>query len=1559
MLKLFVLSYNELVTPFKNLLMFRLAFIILALFSSILSQNLFAQSPGNVSTSFIQWLKANAGTSTTTDGVGVQTWTDQFGTTQNATQATLANRPLFRDNSSNINFNPYIEFDGVNDRFTIASVNLINQANHNNKSVFIAFRTSSDITTRQLIYRERDQNRGFSFYIDNGNLYCSGWKTSGGGTNWTSFNNAVSIAQNEVIILSFIHDGPNNATGTIDCFKNASNFASVGGVGRFNSANTLSNMGGRNNNSQTRDPITGGVLAAANTDFSTIDYLEHAYYNTTLNTSDRNRVESYLAIKYGVTLDQAVAQNYVRSDATVIYAATTSHNSYRNDIAGIGIDNNSALNQLQSRSVNSDSIVTMSNASALANNEFLVWGNDNDDNGVIQEIYSALPPTANARLDRVWRVDQTGDVGTVTVEFDLNALTVTGTVASDFRLAVKNTNSDFTSGATLLSATSYAGGILTFDNVDFTGDDYFTLITDLVPLPPSVNLSTNLTSINEAGGVATITATLSNIWTSDVIVDLAFSGVAVFGSDYIASGTQIIVPIGDLSASITVTAQNDIFAEGDEGIIIDIDSVTNGTENGVQQVTVTITESGPPNNACDGQERIFTTELVSADVNTYTIAGTYLGTSTSAFPDNFEMVIDPDNEYRYMASYSGQKITRANFDGTGEIVLFDTAPNLPFQITINNNQGKVYWSEWGPSGRIMCANLDGTGTPTAIATGLFYVTGMQIDINTGRLFTYYGLESPVRLDLSTTDGSCSPITFTTLLNTGLNLAYNLTIDPPGNRLFFVDFNGQFIRKINTDGTSLINVWNLTAPGDQMRDIIYNKNNDLLYWVHTNGVIQRANADGTGGITNVVTAPNTFPDSRSIDICVDDAPPRLINFYSTTIDDRYCPGEQIIIRAIYDEAVVGGSTLTVVLNNGASVVLNNIAGNEIWGTYTVGATNSGETIADLSVASISSESVTDSNANTRVNSTVPVAPDNIADTSDIEVDTSPPNIIEVTPVPVVTGNVNPSYTFSSDEVGTFVIGGSCGSVSTVLVVGNNTITLDSDGLGGTLSTTGGPNNDGIYDDCTITATDANGCNVDVYNITPFQVVDVPLVTLSIDNASIGEAGGVATVTATLSNIYFDPVTVNLAFSGTATNISDYTLSNTQIIIPPSSLTGTITITAQEDTLDEDDETVIVDISSVLNGAEDGVQQVTTTIIDNDAPPTVTLSASPLTVNEDGGTSTITATLNTLSGKDVTVNLAYSGTAGFGSDYTVATSIVILAGNLTGSILLTAQDDIPLENDETVIVDIDSVVNGTESGAQQVTITIVDDVTCNDTPWPAPDGFDNYISMSFEETFARPGIFTFPSGDDFDNYLNRTAPQKLVKKTKAYDFFDSEYGLDFSAETPVPGGIIDSSGNVFLRHISFDPDFDANIYAASGYKVHESSGDLRAGIYQAIVVNDPGATFYGVWGGVGGVFVPLGTVVEFGEYELEIPYQCTDNDTEDFVNSDTFLVEFRSEKPSLADLDYFNGTYYIDIPQLFEYTVTNDSPNFVGGTIIGRSEIRQDSTTFDVTATSSIHLTVPTP
>ena len=96
---------------------------------------------------------------------------------------------------------------------------------------------------------------------------------------------------------------------------------------------------------------------------------------------------------------------------------------------------------------------------------------------------------------------------------------------------------------------------------------------------------------------------------------------------------------------------------------------------------------------------------------------------------------------------------------------------------------------------------------------------------------------------------------------------------------------------------------------------------------------------------------------------------------------------------------------------------------------------------------------------------------------------------------------------------------------------------------------------------------------------------------------------------------------------------------------------------QDILDEVDEAVILDITGVVNGIENGNQQVTFIINDDDNPPAVNLDISPSSIVEEAGVSTVIARLSAISSLAVTVTLTASGTAtGGGTDYTLASSTI---------------------------------------------------------------------------------------------------------------------------------------------------------------------------------------------------------------------------------------------------------------------------------------------------------------
>ncbi len=114
------------------------------------------------------------------------------------------------------------------------------------------------------------------------------------------------------------------------------------------------------------------------------------------------------------------------------------------------------------------------------------------------------------------------------------------------------------------------------------------------------------------------------------------------------------------------------------------------------------------------------------------------------------------------------------------------------------------------------------------------------------------------------------------------------------------------------------------------------------------------------------------------------------------------------------------------------------------------------------------------------------------------------------------------------------------------------------------------------------------------------LNVPAVTLSQTETTFDEKGGTNTVTVTLSETYGENVSVTLGIksSGTATPDTDFTLSSTTVEVLAGETTGSVTLSGVDDAINESNESVIVEIVSITNGVEDGIQEVSSVIHDDE-------------------------------------------------------------------------------------------------------------------------------------------------------------------------------------------------------------------------------------------------------------------------------------------------------------------------------------------------------------------------
>ena len=189
------------------------------------------------------------------------------------------------------------------------------------------------------------------------------------------------------------------------------------------------------------------------------DEAEHMFFNTTLSAAQVNRVHSYVAIKYGITL----STSYVASSGSTVFTTAA---PYNNNIIGIGRDDVSAL--LQKQSHNQDDSVRIYAGTLAATNtantgtfssdqSFVIAGATTDPLNAKYASAKPRPVGIYSRLEREWQITKTNFGQTFSIDIKLSPLGAPMAVtASDLRLLVDNTGN-------FANATVYAaGGGLTF-----------------------------------------------------------------------------------------------------------------------------------------------------------------------------------------------------------------------------------------------------------------------------------------------------------------------------------------------------------------------------------------------------------------------------------------------------------------------------------------------------------------------------------------------------------------------------------------------------------------------------------------------------------------------------------------------------------------------------------------------------------------------------------------------------------------------------------------------------------------------------------------------------------------------------------------------------------------------------------------------------------------------------------------------------------------------------------------------------------------------------------------
>ncbi len=494
-----------------------------------------AQYPGGVNTNLKMWLKANSGITLSPTNTVAQ-WDELSGanvtgnfSTQGANiSMTGQNQPAYQ--TGGINFNPHIVFTQTG----------VNSISSNNAFVGTQLIDPYNNTIFQVINLHTLNNTGvwFKWQYNNTNTNRLGNEVNNGGTNAGK--------------LRFDFRGINNFSTTIindKYFLAGCNTTQAQSIIRLN--------GNDDNviNYTTQAafaPATGSParITLGNEEYgdaypTTIDIAEVIMFNRALTTAERNKVESYLAVKYGFTLDQgAIAANdYTSSKNTVIWSRSANL-PFVNNITGIGRDDADSLSQRQSRSINTTGLVTIYHGSYNGNtfpqlnpgnpnnfsadNSFLLFG-DNNGTMALNRCFSGNP--AFLRMNRAWKVQITGTVSTVTLAAKTNTLP-TGTT----HLLVSS-DSAFTPANTTAYRLDTMNGFLS-KSLALQNNTYFTYASDSLILYPTSNSPLCVGSTLQLKAIVPGTGTFS--WTGPDNFSSTLQNPSIIGAGVNQTGVYTV-----------------------------------------------------------------------------------------------------------------------------------------------------------------------------------------------------------------------------------------------------------------------------------------------------------------------------------------------------------------------------------------------------------------------------------------------------------------------------------------------------------------------------------------------------------------------------------------------------------------------------------------------------------------------------------------------------------------------------------------------------------------------------------------------------------------------------------------------------------------------------------------------------------------------------------------------------------------------------------------------------------------------------------------------------------
>ncbi len=361
--------------------------------------------------------------------------------------------------------------------------------------------------------------------------------------------------------------------------------------------------------------------------------------------------------------------------------------------------------------------------------------------------------------------------------------------------------------------------------------------------------------------------------------------------------------------------------------------------------------------------------------------------------------------------------------------------------------------------------------------------------------------------------------------------------------------------------------------------------------------------------------------------------------------------------------------------------------------------------------------------------------------------------------------------------------------------------------------------------------AGGCNGCQVFLNGF-VLEITGTVIQFDSASStgAESSSPASLLVNISNP--DPgvtyTATYMAVGGTATNGADYTLAPSMLTFPPGVTSLPINIPITNDGIDEDDETIIVELLSASGGSAvlGSLNQHTYVILD--PRPGVSFEQPSSSGLESVSTVFVGVTLSAPINDTVTVHYAVTGgTATYGTDYTVATGPLVFAPyEFSKNIQITVYDDAIEEvSNETIELTIVSTSSNVKLGFEnQHTYTIID----NEQGLQF-DGLIWFYSEDPSNLYVNPDnrlVWDVAKGSQITTRL----PEHRLSVVGDYVEFKYWWMTDGPHDCPDCFGCDPYCLDDDITCIAGTGDFRAGLFEADGEYITDDGYDISSSVFQ---------------------------------------------------------------------------------------------------------------------------------